>query len=184
MPNFPVLTLNSAPADSKILLQQTQSSFGFIPNIIGVMATSPAVTEAYLVISSIFSKSSLTATEQQIVLLTVSYYHECRYCMAAHTVIADMQKVNYDVIKAIRDNQPIKDIKLEALRQFTVILIEKRGSASETDVQIFLDAGYETKHILDILIGIAQKTISNFTNHLAKTPLDSAFTEVAWKPEK
>ena len=184
MTSFPVLTLDNAPTNAKSLLQQTQSNFGFIPNLIGVMATSPALTEAYLTVAGIFAKSNLSATEQQIVLLTVSHYHECCYCMAAHTAIAGMQNVDYDVVQAIRDNQPISDSKLEALRHFTQQLIDNRGWVNETEVQVFLDAGYETVHVLDILVGVAQKTLSNFTNHIAKTPLDNQFAEVAWKPTK
>lgn len=184
MSDFPVLTLDNAPSASKDLLNQTQVNFGFIPNLIAVMATSPAVTEAYLSIAGIFAKSNLSSTEQQIVLLTVSHYHECCYCMAAHTAIAGMQKVDSDVVQSLRSNQPIADPKLEALRQFTWLLIDKRGWASEDEIQTFLNAGYDQVHVLDILVGVAQKTLSNFTNHLAKTPLDDAFAEVAWEPTK
>ncbi|MCW9046440.1 MAG: carboxymuconolactone decarboxylase family protein [Gammaproteobacteria bacterium] len=183
MINLPVLTLDNAPSGSINLLQQTNKNFGFIPNLIGVMATSPSLTEAYLTIAGIFTKSTLTPTEQQIVLLTVSHYHECCYCMAAHTAIADMQQVDSSVVKSIRDNQPIKDSKLEVLRVFTKLLIEKRGWVNEQDTQAFLDAGYNETHMLDILVGVAQKTLSNFTNHIAKTPLDEAFAELAWSPE-
>lgn len=116
---FPVLTIDTAPSASITELQQTQSNFGFIPNLIGVMANSPSVINAYLSIADIFSKSSLTATEQQIVLLTVSHFHECNYCVAAHSTIAGMQNVNSDVIQAIRNDQPLNDKKLEALRHFT-----------------------------------------------------------------
>jgi len=184
MPSFPVLTIDTAPSASKSLLEQTQKNFGFIPNLIGVMASSPTVTKAYLSVADIFSKSSLSATEQQIVLLTVSHYHECGYCMAAHTAIAGMQNVENSVVNAIRDNVIIEDNKLEALRNFTRLLIDKRGWVDDADVQVFLDAGYETSQALDILVGVAQKTLSNFTNHLAKTPLDDAFTEVAWETTK
>jgi len=183
MTNFPVLNTDNAPSGSIKLLQQTQSNFGFVPNIIGVMANSPSLTEAYLTVAGIFSKSTLTPTEQQIVLLTVSHYHECCYCMAAHTAIAGMQNVDTSVVQSIRDDQPISDSKLEVLRIFTKLLIEKRGWVNEQDIQAFLDAGYNTTHMLDILVGIAQKTLSNFTNHIAKTPLDEAFAEVAWSPK-
>ena len=184
MTNFPVLNLDSAPSKAKPLLQQTQDNFGFVPNLIGVMATSPALTESYLSVAGIFAKSNLSPTEQQIVLLTVSHYHECCYCMAAHTAIAGMQSVDSDIVQAIRDNQPITDTKLETLRHFTNQLIENRGWVNETELQVFLDAGYETVHVLDILVGIAQKTLSNYTNHIAKTPLDEQFAEVAWQPTK
>lgn len=181
MSNFPVHTVDSAPAASKGLLENTHKNFGFVPNLIGVMASSPALTEAYLSVAGIFAKSGLTATEQQLVLLTVSYFHDCTYCMAAHTAIASMQSVDSAVVQALRDNQPLTDSKLQALREFTQLLIKNRGWADETDILAFLSAGYEESHILDVLVGIAQKTLSNFTNHLAKTPLDDAFSEVAWK---
>lgn len=180
---LPVLTLENAPSTSKKMLQQTQNNFGFIPNLIGVMANSPSLTEAYLSVAGIFSKSTLTATEQQVVLLTVSHYHACCYCMAAHTAIAGMQKVDVSVVNSIRDNLPIADTKLNVLRTFTNLLIEKRGWVDDDDIQTFLDAGYNTTHMLDILVGVAQKTLSNFTNHIAKTPLDDAFEEVAWQPK-
>ena len=184
MPDFPVFSLDTAPSASKALLEQTKANFGFIPNLIGVMAQSPAVTEAYLSVAGIFAKSNLNSTEQQIVLLTVSHYNECCYCMAAHTAIAGMQKVDSDIVQALRDNQPLADSKLEALRKFTWLLVDQRGWASDEDIHSFLSAGYETKHVLDILVGVAQKTLSNFTNHIAKTPLDDAFAEVAWSPTK
>lgn len=184
MTTFPVHTLDSAPEASKNLLEQTQKNFGFIPNLIAVMATSPAITEAYLTVADIFAKSSLSPTEQQIVLLTVSHYHECCYCMAAHTAIAGMQNVEQDVVQAIRNGNAITDNKLEALRQFTWLVIENRGGLSDEGVQAFIDAGYDQTHMLDVLVGVAQKTLSNFTNHLAKTPLDDAFSEVAWAPSK
>lgn len=184
MTDFPVHSLESAPEASKGLLEQTQKNFGFIPNLIAVMATSPAVTEAYLGVAGIFAKSGLSATEQQIVLLTVSHYHECCYCMAAHTAIAGMQNIEQDVVQAIRDGQAIADKKLQALRHFTWLLIENRGWVSDDDVQSFISAGYEQSQMLDILVGVAQKTLSNFTNHLAKTPLDDAFSTLAWTPSK
>jgi len=184
MPTFPVLTLDTSPAQSKSMLEQTQQAFSFIPNLIGVMASSPAITEAYLTIANIFSKSGLSTTEQQIVLLTASHFNDCRYCMAAHTAISSMQNVDMTVVQAIRDDLPISDSKLQALRQFTRLVVENRGWLPDSDVQTFLDAGYDQSHILDILVGVAQKTLSNYTNHLAKTPLDDAFSAVAWEPAK
>lgn len=181
---FPVHTMDSAPAAAKDLLQQTQQNFGFVPNLIAVMASSPTITEAYLNVAEIFSRSGLSATEQQVVLLTVSHYHECRYCMAAHTAIASMQSVDADVVQAIREGHAITDSKLEALRQFTHLVVEKRGWLAEEEIQAFIEVGYNRSQMLDILVGVAQKTLSNFTNHLANTPLDAAFSEVAWQPAK
>lgn len=182
MKQFSLHTPESAPIAARPLLENTEKAFGFIPNLMAVMSTSPALTEAYLTLSSIFDKTDLSPTERQIVLLTVSHYHGCSYCMAAHSAIAEMQKVPEDVVKAIRENQPINNRKLQALRTLVVAIVEKRGWLDETDVESFIGAGYEASHVMDVLVGIAQKTLSNFTNHIAGTPLDKVFEPHAWKP--
>ena len=181
---FPVLTKDSVSTDSSKHLQQTLSKFGFIPNLLGVMANSSTAIDAYLSISNIFSKSSFSATEQQIILLTVSYYHNCNYCMAAHSAISDMQDVDSSVVYAIRNNQPIVDEKLESLRNLTWQLVDKRGWINENDLQNFLNSGYEPNQVLEILVGISQKILSNFTNHLANTPLDENFSNYIWASDQ
>ena len=183
MSTFPVHTKESASDQSRPSLEAVEKAFGFIPNLLGVMATSPALTEAYLAVSNIFEKkTALTAAEQQVVLLAVSRYHECRYCMAAHSAIADMYKVPPEVTDAIRNDRPIPDAKLEALRQLVTAIVDQRGWPSDQVMQTFINAGYQPAHVFDVLVGVAQKTLSNFTNHLASTPLDPQFKARDWSP--
>ena len=179
---FPIHSRESAPESAHLTLDTVAGLFGFIPNLLGVMATSPALAEAYVALSAIFEKSGLNAAERQVVLLAVSRFHECRYCMAAHSLAADMQQVPADVVEAIRTDNPIADPKLEALRVYVNQLIYKRGWIGETEMGEFLAAGYEPSHALDVLVGIGQKTLSNFTNHIAHTPVDAAFEQHAWTP--
>ncbi len=108
MTNFNVHTIDTAPDQSRSLLEGAQQAFGFVPNLIGVLAESPAAAEAYLALGQIFDKSSLTAVERQVAILAISRYNECTYCVAAHSVIASMQKVPADVIAAIRNDQPYR----------------------------------------------------------------------------
>ncbi|MBW6475829.1 MAG: carboxymuconolactone decarboxylase family protein [Chromatiales bacterium] len=182
-PLFPVHTLDSAPNAAKPSLQAAAAAFGFVPNIIGVMAASPALAEAYLTLSGIFErKTDLSPTERQVVLLTVSRYHECGYCVAAHSMAASMQDVPAQVVEAIRSDSPIPDVRLEALRQLVSAMMAKRGWLTEDDVARFLAAGYTPGQLFDVLVGVAQKVLSNFTNHLADTPLDEPFSASAWSP--
>ena len=181
MTNFNVHTIDTAPEPSRPLLEGAQKAFGFVPNLIGVLAESPAVAEAYLTLTRIFDKSSLSTTERQVAILAISRYNECEYCVGAHSVIASMQRVPADVIHAIRDDQPIADAKLEALRVFTTAMTDKRGWLAEDDVSAFLAAGYSKAQILEIVLATSLKTLSNYANHLAKTPLDDAFTSQAWQ---
>ncbi|WP_127477938.1 carboxymuconolactone decarboxylase family protein [Sulfurivermis fontis] len=180
---FPLHTSASAPAAAQPLLEAASQAFGFVPNLIAIMASSPALTEAYLALSAIFEqKTSLTPTERQVVLLAVSRYHACRYCVAAHSTIADMQGIPPAVVEAIRSDQPIADTRLEALRSMVNALLERRALLPDATLESFFSAGYTPAQLLDVLVGVAQKTLSNFTNHLAGTPLDEPMHARAWTP--
>ena len=184
MTNFNVHTIETAPDQSVALLQGAEKAFGFVPNLIGVLAESPAVAEAYLTLSQIFDKSSLNPVERQVAILAISRYNECDYCMASHSVIASMQNVPAGVIQSIRNDQPIADPKLEALRTFATTVVDKRGWVSDDDVAAFLSAGYTHAQILEIILAASLKTLSNYANHVTETPLDDAFASRAWQPLK
>lgn len=177
---YAVHTVETAPVAAKETLAGARSAFGFVPNLLGVMATAPALVKAYVALSRIFEETSFDATERQTVLLTANYENDCEYCIAAHSVIAGMQKVPDVVVQAIRDNRPIPDAKLEALRRFTAAVVNTSGWPSDDDVQAFTNAGYGERQILEVILGIGFKTLSNYTNHVAGTPLDAAFAKAAW----
>lgn len=183
MTNFAVHTKQTAPEKSVALLESVEKAFGFVPNLIGTMAESPAAAKGYLTIGEIFDETSFSRTERQVVILAASRYNECHYCMAAHSVVAEMQKVPDDVIEAIRADRPITDPKLEALRAFTTAVVDKRGWVSDHDIEAFLEAGYTKEQILEVILGVSMKTLSNYVNHIAHTPLDTAFAGKAWAPE-
>lgn len=178
--HVPVQSVESAPDASRDLLKSAGSKFGFVPNLLGMFANAPALLEGYLTLAAIFDKASLSPVERQIVLLAASFENGCEYCMAAHTAIAGMQKVDQAVIGALRDGQPIADAKLEALRSFTAEAVRTRGWPSAETVARFTGAGYTPAQALEVILGIGVKTLSNYANHLAATPLDAAFAPVKW----
>ncbi|MCI0563080.1 MAG: carboxymuconolactone decarboxylase family protein, partial [Nitrososphaera sp.] len=126
--------------------------------------------------------SGFDPAEQEVVFLTISAYNGCDYCVAAHSMIADrMSKVPPKVTEAIRNGKEIPDLKLGALSTFTDKMLAKRGLPSKSDVMAFLAAGYEERHVLEVILAIAVKTISNYSNHLFHTPLDEMFADHEWK---
>lgn len=180
---FTIHTESAAPAKSVKLLEGSRKAFGSIPNLHGAMAESPALLEAYQVLAEIFSRSSLTATEQQTIILAASYENECNYCMAAHTVIATMQKVPDNVVQSLRTGQAIADAKLETLRQLTVAIVSSRGWPNGKAMDDFFEAGYTRENLLEVVLGVGFKTLSNYTNHLVDTPIDAAFEQAIWSRE-
>ncbi|MGM9513462.1 carboxymuconolactone decarboxylase family protein [Roseateles sp. DB2] len=179
MSAFPIHTPASAPSAAQALLAQAQERYGFVPHLFAGMASAPALLAAYVDTSEAYASSSLSAIEQQVVSLTASRLHECHYCVAAHSTIARMQRLDPAVVQALRQGVPLPDTKLEALRQFTQQMVEQRGWARPGQLESLLAAGYSQQSALEVVLGIAMKVMSNYSNHLVGTPLDAAFQSEA-----
>jgi hypothetical protein len=59
--------------------------------------------------------------------------------------------------------------------------VEKRGWVEETDVDAFIDAGFEPARVLDVLTAVSMKMVSNYTNHIAEPALDKPLQKFAWQ---
>jgi len=182
MTDFTTYTIESAPQAAKPLLEAAGKAYGFVPNLLGTMAESTALLEGYMTLAGIFDKGTLSETERQIILMTNNRLNGCRYCMAAHTSISQMGGVSADVIEALRNDSPIADTKLEALRTFTAVINEQRGWPEQAQIEAFLDAGYTREALLEVILGTSLKLMSNYTNHIAETPVDDAFAANVWSP--
>ncbi len=175
-------TLESAPESARETVAAMQKAIGFLPNLIGTMAGAPSLVKAYAAVASAFGDTSLSAVEQQVVLLTVSELNECRYCMAAHSGLAKAAGIPESDLEALRSGRTLETPKLETLRSFTRAMVDSRGRVSEQDIDAFVAAGFTATQILEVVVGIAMKTMSNFTNHIADVPLDSQFEAFEWQP--
>ena len=180
MTDFPSHTLETAPEASKPLLENSQKAFGRLPGLHKVLAESPQAYEGYQVLHKLFTETEFDADELTVVWQTINVEHECHYCVPAHTGIAKMMKVSDDITEALRNETPLPNAKLEALRTFTLQMVRERGNVSEAQLQTFFDAGYGHRAVLDVVLGLAQKTMSNYINHMAQTPVDDVFKPLAW----
>lgn len=180
---LPPKELVSARDEAKAVLERAKAQVGFIPNMYKVMANLPALLETYLDGYSRFRvESGFTPTEQEVVFLTISRGNGCDYCMAAHSMIGEMvSKVPTEVLQALRNGVIIPDPKLAALSTFTERMRESRGLPTQSDLMAFLDAGYEERHVLAIILALSVKTLSNYSNHVFHTRLDDRFAGYDWR---
>ncbi|MEM8787044.1 MAG: carboxymuconolactone decarboxylase family protein [Pseudomonadota bacterium] len=173
----------TAPEAARPLLDNSKRAFGRIPNLHGVMASSPAHLEAYQTLHrTVIENTAFTPTERTVVWMAINVEHECHYCVPAHTAIAHMDSIDPKIIEALRTTAPLGDAKLEALRDFTLTVLRARGRVSDAELTAFKAAGYEDRHVLDVLLILAQKVMSNYTNHIYDTPVDAAFQKFDWTP--
>lgn len=180
MSTLKVYTIESAPEGSKSQLEQSVKSFGMLPGLHGVLAGSPEALKAYKTLHELFSNSSFNAEELTVVWQTINVEHECHYCVPAHTAIAHMMKVDPVLSEALRNGEAMPNEKLQVLKDTTLSIVRNRGRISDTELEAFYAAGYGERQVLDIILGIAQKTMSNYTNHIANTPVDEPFQKFTW----
>ena len=181
MTEFTLHTPATAPEATVPLFENSQKGFGMIPNLHAVMGAAPSLLEAYQLVHDLFMKTSFTADEQTVVWQTINVEHECHYCVPAHTMVANMMGVDAELSDALRDNTPLPE-KLEVLRNFTLKMLRQRGQVSDGDIEEFLGAGYTQQNVLEVILGLSQKVMSNYVNHVAKTPLDPPFQKFEWTP--
>ncbi len=184
MSDFEIYTIENAPEGSREALARSHNVFGFIPNLLGVMAEAPSLLQAYMAVWKFFDQCSLSPVERQVVYLSANYANASGYSMAGHSRLAEIEGVPGEVIEAIRSGAPIADPRLQALRVFTQKMVEQRARLEARDTQAVLAAGFTERHILEVILGVAIKVMSNYTNHLAQTPLDELIAEYDWsRPE-
>ncbi len=182
MTQFTLHTLDTAPEASRPFLEHSHKAFGRLPGLHSVMAESPALLDGYKHLHRLFAEeTSFDKDEITVVWQTINVEHACHYCVPAHTGIAKMMQVDDAITNALRDETALPSAKLEALRTFTLQVVRQRGALDDAQVQTFLDAGYTQRQILEVILAVAQKVMSNYTNHLAETPVDQVMQKFAWE---
>jgi len=177
MTKFTLYTQESAPESSKDLLKRSLKEFGMIPNLHAIMAEAPALLESYQEAHRLFQTTSFNADELTVVWQTINVEHECHYCVPAHAMIASSMEVDASITACIKAGEVLVDPKLEALRTVALILVRERGRITDEQKNTFYSAGYTKQQLLEVVLGISQKVMSNFINHIADTPIDAPFAK-------
>lgn len=180
---FPIHTTATAPKESRRALKQIENKYGFVPNYFGVLSESPVALRAYVGVSNALQDSVLSPIERQVVALTISVTTDCAYCVADHSTLAEMAGMPDHILKELRQQKPLSDKRLNALRGLVLSILYHRGWVPKEDLEHYARVGYSERHILEIISVLALKIMSNYVNHIAKTPLDVQFSGQAWSPK-
>ncbi|WP_341206354.1 carboxymuconolactone decarboxylase family protein [uncultured Psychrosphaera sp.] len=180
MTTLTIHTIESAPELSKPILEKSVKTNGMLPNLHGVLAGAPGILQAYQNLHEQFVNSSFNAEELTVVWQTINVEHGCTYCVPAHTAIAHSMKVDPELTEALRNDGLLTTPKLQALQDMTLSIVRNRGHVTNEELSAFYAAGYGEQQVLEIILGLSQKVISNYTNHIANTPVDAPFQPFAW----
>lgn len=170
MQTLSVPTRSEVSANNQVIFDKLQGSLGFVPNLYAYFAKNETALADYLAFQN--RKSTLRAKEREVVNLVTSQVNGCRYCQSAHTAIGKMNGFTDEQILEIRGGSASFDTKLDALAKLTAEIAENRGRASETSKAAFFAAGYTEANLIDLVIVVGDKIISNYIHNLAGFEID------------
>jgi len=165
MTDFTFYTSETASDTVKPILAEIEKGYGFIPNLFAYMAEAPSTLKAYLALNELIEETSLSPAQQQVALLAASVENTCDFCTIAHRAIGNMKKANSQTLSALANGETITDPGDAALVAFTKAMVKDRGRPSQDDVNAFLDAGFTKQQIMEVVLIISIKTLSNYINH-------------------
>ncbi len=171
MSNIKILTRAEATPESQTIFDQLQAKLGKIPNLYAVIGNSSAALKGILNFGETLSKGTLTKREIEAVALAVGQANDCNYCLAAHTAIGKLSGFTAEETLAIRDLS-IEDAKLNALATLAYEITRTRGKPGQALIDQFFAVGYSQGALAEVIGLVALNTFTNYTNHIANTPLD------------
>ena len=180
MTQFRIHTIETAPEGSKELLKGLQGEVGFIPNLVATMGESPEVLESFLKQRAIYSKTSFTVIEREVIAMTVALVNKCTYCMAAHSTFARKGGADDQLLQTLREGGLPEDRRYKALAKVSRAVLENKGVIPKELQVEFLQAGYTQKQLLEVLVGVSMAALANYVHHLTDAELDPAFQPLKW----
>lgn len=175
MTKFTVPTRSEVSEQNQTIFDSLEKGLGFVPNLYAYYAKNETALGDYLALQN--RKSTLKAKEREVINLVTSQINDCRYCQSAHTVIGKMNGFSDEQVLELRKGFASFDDKLNALANFTASVVNNRGNATKESKDAFFEAGYTEANMIDVVIVIGDKIISNYIHNLTNFAIDFPVAE-------
>lgn len=173
-------TPDSAPPAARRSMETTVRRLGYLPAPVARMAESPELLDGFLKLSGAFETATLEPLDREVVIMTIATRNACHVCVAMHTAKLTALGADAGLVTALREQRALDDERLDALRDFTLTVLETAGAASDTALKAFLGQGYTRRNALEVVLGIGTYTMSTLANRLTRAPLDEPLARFAW----
>ncbi|HJY55054.1 MAG TPA: carboxymuconolactone decarboxylase family protein [Streptosporangiaceae bacterium] len=177
---FPEYTIESAPAGSRRFMVATQNHLGYLPAATARWAASPHLLEGFAKLNAIFENGTLDPVAREVVVMTIATRNGCHICVAMHSARLTALGASADAIATLRDALPLSDERLDAIRMFTLRVLDTAGDVGDDALRAFLASGFTRQNALEVVLGIGTYTMSTLANRLTDAPLDDRLSAFAW----
>jgi AhpD family alkylhydroperoxidase len=179
---FTEYTVESAPPAARRFLAATRDHLGYLPAAMARMVASPQLTEGFRKLTALFDSTTLDPLAREVLVMTVATRNSCHICVAMHTATLTALGADPELIAALRGSEPLADERLDAIRVFTLRVLETAGDVGDAALRDFLARGYTTQNALEVVLGIGTYTMSTLANRLTGAPVDERLAAHAWHP--
>jgi AhpD family alkylhydroperoxidase len=169
---FTEYTIESAPNGARRAMAATQEQLGYLPAAMARMAASPRLLDGFLKLNQVFESATLDPVAREVVVMAIATRNGCHICVAMHTARLTAMGAGADLISGLRDARPLADERLEAVRAFTLRVLDTAGDVGDQALAEFLAHGYTSQNALEIVLGIGTYTMSTLANRLTGAPVD------------
>lgn len=169
MNKITVPTRDDVSAPNQAIFDNLKKSVGMVPNLYATFALSETALGNYLALQN--AKSSMTGKAREVINLVVSQVNDCAYCLSAHTMLGKMNGFTDSQIMELRHGKADFDTTFDALARLTRSITEKRGHAEPALIDAFFAAGWTKENLVDAIMIIGDKTISNYLHSTTEVPV-------------
>lgn len=167
---FTVPTRTEVSSGNQAIFDNLQKGLGFVPNLYAYIGKNETALGDYLTLQN--RKSTLKAKEREVINLVTSQLNGCLYCQSAHTALGKMNGFTDGQILEIRSGNASFDNTLDALAKFTSSVVANKGKATAEALNAFFDAGYNEANMIDVVMVVGDKIISNYLHNLTHLEID------------
>jgi AhpD family alkylhydroperoxidase len=176
---FTEYTVESAPPAARRSMAATEQHLGYLPAAMARMAASPHLLDGFVKLNAIFESSTLDPVTREVLVMTVATRNGCHLCVAMHTARLTALGADADTIARLRNAEPLPDPGLEAIRVFTLRVLDTAGDVGDEALRAFLASGYTSQNALEVVLGIGTYTMSTLANRLTGAPVDDQLATFA-----
>jgi uncharacterized peroxidase-related enzyme len=168
---YPVPSLADMPEDIRARIETVQEKSGFIPNVFLMLAYRPEEFRAFMAYhDTLMDKpGGLTKAEREMIVVAVSSYNQCQYCVVAHGAILRIRAKNPLIADQVAANFRKADVtpKQRAMLEFALKITREANVVDEADSVALRDLGFTDDDIWDIaaiaaFFGMSNR-MANFT---------------------
>lgn len=165
-------TSETAPEGARRAITATQKHLGYLPVAVARMAGSPQLLEGFQRMSALFDATTLEPVAREVVVMAVATRNGCHLCVAMHSARLRGLGAGPELIRALAEEEPLDDAQLDAVRRFTLEVLDTAGAVADEPLRSFLAAGYTARNALEVVLGVGAYTMSTFANRMTRAPID------------